>query len=100
MQRNINSYKKLIKELLVAFIQNERDINLFIDKLNEVNCFISFGAMSTKQTFPTQVLIKFFNITDDETQEEMYEKISEIIYKAKDSEIRCKVEKILNSYGL
>lgn len=99
MERENERYEVLIKELLVAFVKNEKDINLFIDKLNEMDCFISLGAMPKKQTFPTQVLIKFFNITTDDKQE-MYEKINDIIDNARDNEIENRINNFLEEYIL
>lgn len=102
MENDIAKYRELAKILFAFIIRQRKEINEFVDKVNDIDCMfeLAVGIKTTK--VPLNDISKILQLdVDSDEADEFEEKIGHIIFgKNNDEYIENLVEKLFQEYGI
>lgn len=95
-------HRKIVKMLLVFLIERAKDVDAFMEKVNNLNGIFDLTIEIRKEVLPLIPLTELLELDSDDTAcDKMCDRIYEIIEKrGNENDIEKEVEKFMKEYNL
>ena len=95
-------HRKIVKMLLVFLIERAKDIDVFMEKVNNLDGIFDLTIELRKEAMPLLLLTELLELdSDDITCDKMCDRIYEIIEKeGNENDIEKEVEEFMKDYDL
>lgn len=99
---NETKHRKIVKMLLVFLIERAKDVNAFVDEVNDLDGICEVYIETKKEALPLIPLTELLELdNDDDACDKMCDRIYEIIEKeGNENDIEKEVEKFMKEYNL
>ena len=94
-------HRKIVKMLLVFLIERAKDVDVFMEKVNNLNGIFDLTIDLRKEAMPLIPLTELLELASDDSCDKMCDRIYEIIEKeGNENDIEKEVEKFMKEYDL